>query len=465
MKRIFIFCLGLLFVVAVWGQMPQIRPLQLDSLPQQWADSGQFEQPLPSKDAWWQQFNDTMLLHLIDLAVANNADVVTAINNIELARNQYRNAVADFFPTVDMQASYSPTRQSMAVYGNNDISRYGNASINASWEIDIFGTIRKEAEYYKKNYLATREQYHAVMVSLCSQVGIAYINLRVYQTQKDVTYTNLETQKATLDITEARYRAGLASQLDVAQAKTVYYSTLASIPSIESAILQQINQIGLLVGDIPWELRDKLIVPQPIPRFTPKLNLEIPAKVIRQRPDIRVAELNMEAQANKLQLSRREWFPQFMINGSIGFESNEFKNFFKQENMTWSVSPAMKWNLFSGMKRYYGTQSEQINYNEAVEKYNTAIHNALLEVDNALIMYQKALIQITTNEQAFEQAKLSLELSLDLYMKGLQSFQTVVDSQRNVLSYENNVATTQGNIITYFIQLYQALGGGYPTNE
>jgi outer membrane protein TolC len=154
-----------------------------------------------------------------------------------------------------------------------------------------------------------------------------------------------------------------------------------------------------------------------------------------------------------------------MINGSIGFESNEFKNFFKQENMTWSVSPAMKWNLFSGMKRYYGTQSEQINYNEAVEKYNTAIQNALLEVDNALIMYQKALIQITTNEQAFEQAKLSLELSLDLYMKGLQSFQTVVDSQRNVLSYENNVATTQGNIITYFIQLYQALGGGYPTNE
>ena len=406
-----------------------------------------------------------MLLHLIDLAVANNADVVTAINNIELARNQYRNAVADFFPTVDMQASYSPTRQSMAVYGNNDISRYGNASINASWEIDIFGTIRKEAEYYKKNYLATRAQYHAVMVSLCSQVGIAYINLRVYQTQKDVTYTNLETQKATLDITEARYHAGLASQLDVAQAKMVYYSTLASIPSIESAILQQINQIGLLVGDIPWELRDKLIVPQPIPRFTPKLNLEIPAKVIRQRPDIRVAELNMEAQANKLQLSRREWFPQFMINGSIGFESNEFKNFFKQENMTWSVSPAMKWNLFSGMKRYYGTQSEQINYNEAVEKYNTAIHNALLEVDNALIMYQKALIQITTNEQAFEQAKLSLELSLDLYMKGLQSFQTVVDSQRNVLSYENNVATTQGNIITYFIQLYQALGGGYPTNE
>ena len=106
-------------------------------------------------------------------------DVVTAINNIELARNQYRNAVADFFPTVDMQASYSPTRQSMAVYGNNDISRYGNASINASWEIDICGTIRKEAEYYKKNYLATREQYHAVMVSLCSQVGIAYINLRV----------------------------------------------------------------------------------------------------------------------------------------------------------------------------------------------------------------------------------------------------------------------------------------------
>ena len=280
-----------------------------------------------------------------------------------------------------------------------------------------------------------------------------------------MTYTNLETQKATLDITEARYRAGLASQLDVAQAKTVYYSTLASIPSIESAILQQINQIGLLVGDIPWELRDKLIVPQPLPQFTPKLNLEIPAKVIRQRPDIRVAELNMEAQANKLQLSRREWFPQFMINGSIGFESDEFKNFFKQENMTWSVSPAMTWNLFSGMKRYYGTQSERINYNEAVEKYNTAIQNALLEVDNALIMYQKALIQITTNEQAFEQAKLSLELSLDLYMKGLQSFQTVVDSQRNVLSYENNVVTTQGNIITYFIQLYQALGGGYPTNE
>ncbi len=465
MKRIFIFCMGLLLTVAVQSQMPQIRPLQLDSLPDRWADSVSFVRPLPSQDNWWLQFNDTMLICLIDMAVANNADIVTAINNIELARNQYRSVVGNFYPTVDLQASYSPTRQSAAVYGSNDITRYANASINASWEIDVFGTIRKEAAYYKKNYLASREQYHAVMVSLCCQTATAYVDLRVLQKQKEVAYTNLETQKTTLDITQARYNAGLVSQLDVAQAKTIYYNTLSTVPSIESAILQQINQIGLLVGDIPWELRDKLIVPQPIPQIVPTLNMEIPAKAIRHRPDVRAAELGMEAQADKLQMSKREWLPQFFVTGSIGFESTEFKNFFKQENMTWSVAPAMKWNLFSGMQRYYGTQSEAISYNDMVEKYNNAIHNALLEVDNAMIMYQKALLQIVTDRQAFEQAELSLELSLDLYKKGLQNFQTVVDSQRNVLTYENNVVTRQGSILKYFIQLYQALGGDYTTSE
>ncbi len=439
----------------------KVKPVQLDSLPQYWADSCCFEQILPSRDTWWQQFNDTILLSLIDDAVKNNYNIVTAINNVELARTQYKSSLSSFYPDISLQLGYSPTRQSAAMYGFPEITRYGTASLNASWEIDIFGSVRKEAAYYKKSYMATKEQYYAVMVSLCAQVGVSYVNLRTLQKQKEVAYKNLETQKATLDIMEARFRSGLASQLDVSQAKSVYYSTLSTIPKIETAILQQINQIGLLVGDIPWELRKRLLEPKPIPQIVPALTIEIPAQVIRQRPDVRVAELQMDAQASHLGATRRDWFPQFFITGSFGYISNEFKDFFKEKNVTWSVAPAMKWDIFSGTQKYYATEAAKINLDESIENYNNVIRTALQEVDNALISYQQSLLQIVTNKKAFQQAELSLQLSMDLYMKGLQNFQTVVDSQRYVLTYENDLVNSEGTSVTYFIQLYQALGGGY----
>lgn len=195
----------------------------------------------------------------------------------------------------------------------------GTATLNLNWELDIFGRIRKESSSQKEFYLAAQEDYRGVMVSMAAQLSTAYINLRTAQKQLQVTQENLESQKKVMELTVSKFDVGLVSQLDVAQSKSLYLQTKASIPGIESSINEEINLISVLIGEHSDLLREKLLKAEPIPTNPRKAALGIPANLIRQRPDVRSAERTIDGLAAAVGASRADWWPKFLLTGFFGY--------------------------------------------------------------------------------------------------------------------------------------------------
>lgn len=309
--------------------------------------------------------------------------------------------------------------------------------------------------------MASQEEYNATMVSLCAQVASGYINLRQLQQELDVVRKNCASQEEVLKITEVRYNTGLVSKLDVLQAKSVYYSTKASIPTIEAGIIQYINSLAVLLGVYPTDLRSPLEKIGPLPDYMELVSVGIPANLLRRRPDVRGAERTVNAQAALLGASKSDWLPQFFLKGSVGYASKDMKNFAEKKSLTYEIAPAFTWTLFNGTKLVNATKLARAQLDEAINQYNQTVLTAVQEVDNAMSTYQNSIKQIVALREVLNQGQQTLKLSLELYKQGLTPFQNVLDAQRSLLSYENSLVEAKGNSLLCLIQMYQALGGGW----
>lgn len=423
------------------------------------------QQTLPSNDEWWKLFRDPMLDTLIDKAVIRNYDVRNAIRKIELAKAKLRVDRSPYYPSIYFSASYAPEKSSLSADKANIIERNGTATLNLNWELDVFGRIRKESSSQKEFYLAAQEDYRGVMVSLAAQLSTAYVNLRCAQKQLEVTRNNVESQRQVMELTDSKLKVGLASQLDAAQAKSLYLQTKASLPGIESTIAQQINLIGVLIGEHTVAIRDSLYKPRPIPENPRQAAVGIPANLIRQRPDVRSAERTIDGLAEAVGASRADWWPKFLVTGFIGYSSENFEHFTDRENMVWQIAPSIKWTIFSGRNLVESKKSAQLQLDEEITSYNQTLLTALQEVDNALVTYNKSLQQISALNDAYQQSKLTLDLALEQYKNGLTSYQNVLTSQLSLLNYESSLVDARASSLRYLIELYQALGGGWPVEE
>lgn len=427
------------------------------------ADSLQLnlQQTRPDNDSWWQGFNDSMLDTIIRKAIANNYDLANAVKNIELAKSRVRISKSAYYPGITASTSYTPEKSSTGIDHIDEYSNVGQVGLSMNWEIDVFGSIRKNVKSQKQYYLASQEDYRGTMVSLTAEIAIAYIQLRAYQQQLEVARYNLQSQEQILRLNESQLQAGLISRLTVAQAKGLWLQTKATIPGIEAAIYSQVNTISVLAGEFSGSLRDNMLQISPLPTNTGIIVAGIPADLIRRRPDIRGAERTMDALAAAAGASRADWWPKFYVTGSFGYGSDYFKQIFKKENMAWKISPAIQWTIFSGRQLVESARTAQLKLEQGINNYNNTLLTALQEVDDAMMFYNRSLQQLDANRQALEQIRLTLDYAMDLYKKGLVDYQNVLDSQRNVLSYENTLVTSQSSALIYMIQLYKALGGGW----
>lgn len=423
------------------------------------------QQQLPSNDTWWQLFGDSTLTALIEKAIATNYDLSNAVKNIELAKSRLRISKSAYYPEISVSADYSPEKSSLGIDRSDSYSRIGQAGLSMSWEIDVFGNIRKNVKSQKQYYLASQEDYRGVMVSLTAQLATAYIQLRTYQEQLEVARHNLKSQEEILQLNETKLQVGLASKLTVAQARGLWLQTQATIPGIEAAIYSQANSIVVLTGEYSTTLRDSLLQISPLPSSPGFPVAGIPADLIRRRPDLRAAERTMDALAAAAGASRADWWPKFYVTGSLGYGSEYFKKMFKKENLAWQISPAVKWTIFSGRELVETARSAQLQLEQGINDYNNTLFTALQEVDDAMIAYNRSLQQLDADRQALEQIKITLDYAIDLYQKGLTDYQSVLDSQRNVFSYENTLVSSKSSVLLYMIQLYKALGGGWNTPE
>lgn len=421
--------------------------------------SGQIQ---PIDDQWWKAFGDPMLDSLITVASTQNYSVLSAMDRMDMAKANLRIERGSFFPSISLDGGWVRQQNS----GNvselpKSISSAYSASLNASWELDVFGSIRQRVKAQRENFAASKEEYTSVMISLCAQIASAYVGLRELQQELSVVTQNYDSQAAVLKITETRYNTGLVSKLDVAQAKSVYYSTRASIPQLEAGVNQYITTLAILLGTYPQRIRPILEQTGKLPDYMEPIGVGIPADLLLRRPDIRQAERQVNAQAALLGASKSDWLPQVFLKGSVGYSSHDLKDLTKRNSMTFEIAPSISWTLFNGTKLVNATRLAQAQLDESIHQFNQTVLTAVQETDNAMNGYRNSIQQIVAMREVCNQGEETLKLSLDLYKQGLSPFQNVLDALRSLLTYQNQLVQAQGSSLLQLIALYQALGGGY----
>lgn len=436
-----------------------------DSLPEQWTYAPEIQQEIPSStDGWWRSFGDTTLDSLISLALDYNYDLAQTLRRTEIARNTMRQAQAGWYPSVGLTAGWSKDRQSgaIAVPGMPATVTSGfNAGLSARWEIDVFGKIASGVKAKKAAYNASRAEYAGAMVSLCAQVATTYFQLRTLQGQLYVAEIHSESQLKTVNIARARFEAELASKLDVAQAEETYYSTLASIPKLQYSIHTAINSLEVLTGSFSDRLRTVLSEPTPLPDCYRMVSAGVPAALLRRRPDIAQAELELAQSAAEVGIAKKDFLPTLAIEGAVGTSAHNLKDLFKNNSYTYSIAPTLSWTLFDGLSRKYALATAREQMQAAIDNYNLVVANAFQETDNALAGYHFAIIYLQNVDKVLTADTEALKLAMDRYKNSLSPMLDVVTAQLNTLTTEQEQIAARGQALTSLINLYEALGGGF----
>ena len=414
--------------------------------------------------AWWKTFGDALLDSLMDLAEKGNYNVAMAARRIDIARAQVKSARAAFFPQLDMNIGWTRERSSGRLdgaYGDASTLQYASGAVTMNWEIDVFGKINAQVKKGKAQVNVTRAEFGAVMVALQAEVASNYLQLLVYRKQLEVARNHGESQKQIVDMTETRHKTGLASKLDVEQANTLYYSTIAQIPLLEASIEASYNAIGVLLGLTRVELPQSLYQDRDLPGHYQLVAMGVPIDILRRRPDIIEAEKNIDVAAASLGIAKRDYLPSLSIAASVGTQAHRMGDLFTGPAFTYSVAPTLSWTIFDGLGRNAAMIEAREQLQIQVENYNLTVLTAVEEVRNALCKYTATLKYIEAVKEVVRSSKESVNLSLSLYRQGLSNFTNVVDAQLNQLSYQNTLISARGDALMALVDLYKALGGGW----
>lgn len=409
---------------------------------------------------WWRQFNDPVLNDLIDKALVGSPDLHLAQARLRESRARRNLANAGLFPSVDLSGSGSRSKGSEETGGGTTNDFY-TAGFDASWEIDVFGGLRRGVEAAQADLETSQANYHDTQVSLVSEVALNYVDLRSAQSRILIARENLASQTETLQITQWKAQAGLTDILDVEQARTNCEQTRAAIPSIEITQAEAEHRLAVLLGLPPGMLREQLNVQGAIPPVPAQVVTGIPADIIRRRPDIRAAERSLAAETARVGQQTADLYPKFTLSGSLGLESLMLGSLVGTSAIAHSVAGGFSTPFFDA-----GRIRDQIEIQNAVQEqalvtYESTILTALEDVENALVSLSKYLEREKTLASAVEAARNAADLARQNYEGGRVDFQTVLDTERNLFTVEESQALAQANCSSSLIQLYKALGGGW----
>lgn len=436
------------------GATAASEPLQPSRpMPDRWIYQPEAGQILPDDDDWWRRFEDPTLDSLIRMAAENNYDLRQAAHRREMARIAVDQARSGYWPSLSVSASYGRTREA----GINANSFRTGAQMN--WEIDIFGRITASVRNKQESLRASRAEYTGALVSMAAQAATYYVDYRVLQTHLKIAEEHIAKQEKVLKIAEARHEAGLVSKLDVAQAKTVFLSTQASVPQIRQSLRQTLTALAILLGRYPGEIEPLVDGPASLPQYRQIVPAGVPADLLRRRPDIIAAEAELAAGAAAVGIAKKEFMPRLTLTGEVGLSSDRIKELGKSQSLVYSVTPALSWTLFDGFSRRAGVAQAKEQMASLMDSYNLAVLNAVGEADNAMSAYRSAIDAIDIDNDLLEQSAEAFSLSMEQYKQGLTGFNNVVDAQIDWLNTANSLATAKGNALVALIDLYKALGG------
>lgn len=412
--------------------------------------------PTTLSATWWTRFDDPHLTALVEKALAANTDVRSAVATLRQARALREQAAAGLVPRADVSASAQRSKSE----GQPASSLY-RAGFDASWEPDIFGANRSAVAAAEANTLATAASLENTRVSIAAEVAVGYIQLRGFQARLAIAQENLKRQEETQQITEWRVQAGLTTSLDLEQARAATAQTRAQIPTLAASVAQTEHSLALLTGQAPGALVALLAQPLPIPTAPEDLALSIPADTLRQRPDVYAAEQDVIAAAARLNQAEAAKYPSVRLSGSIGLSALTLGSLTSGGTLASAILGSIAWPLFDGGATRATIEAQDAAFERARVDYEAAVLVALRDVEDALVQLSAARERLASLRQALDAARNAALLADNRYASGLIDFQTVLDTQRTLLSAQDNVAATETELGASYVRLYKALGGGW----
>ena len=445
---------------------------------QDWLEAGdhRVKTTSPKYHQWWQAFGDPTLDRLIDTAYRQNLSLRIAGVRVLEARAQLGIAVGELFPQTQQAFGYvdkirTSERSPQAAFSNSLKYFQSEVGLQAAWELDFWGKFRRAIEAADSSLLATIADYDSTLVSLTGDVATDYILIRTLEKRLDISRQNLVSQRESLQLAEAKFTGGTTSQRDVEQAKTLLFNTQATIPAFEIQLRQAKNALCVLLGLPPNQLSDLLgtkvgVIPTP----PPQVAVGIPADLLRRRPDIRAAELQAAAQCANIGVAKADLFPAFSLSGTFSFQASDVANFKLGNMLEWrsrnaSGGPSFTWNILN-----YGRLTNQVRVQDArfqqlIISYQNAVLKAQQEVEDSLVGFIRSQARAASLGESTAAARRSLDLSVLQYREGSTDFTTVLTAQQALLSEQDSLAVSLGDISRNLVGVYRALGGGWQLRE
>jgi multidrug efflux system outer membrane protein len=429
------------------------------------------EPPAPGLEAasladaqWFALFQDERLQALVKAALENNYDIRIAAARVLEAQAQLGVTRSFLLPTIDGTAAVSRDRVSQESFlaPSTTVSPVGNTfalGLALTWEVDIWGRIRRETEAARAEFFAAEWARRAVLVTVISQVASAYFALRALDDELEIARRTLGSQQQSLRLTQLRLEQGAATRLEVRQAETLLYTAAATIPLVERQIVQTENAIRLLLAQSPGDiLRGRSLTEQPMP---PEIPAGLPAALLERRPDIRASEEVLVAANAQIGAARALYFPRISITGLLGIESAELDRFIKSSALTWSIGAQALQPIFNYGRITSINEATQARYLQFLAQYEQTIQTAFREVSDALIGYHKSREQRLQQELLVAALRDRVDLANQRFFGGLDSYLQVLNAEQDLFDAELNLTRIQRDERLNIVGLYRALGGGW----
>jgi multidrug efflux system outer membrane protein len=415
--------------------------------------------------AWWEQFQDPVMNQLIGIALAENKDVKIAAARVEQFLGQLASTRAALFP--QLGADFNGQRQRTNLFGGAPlpagvppIANFYEAALSASWQIDVFGRLRRQTEAARADLLASEEGRRATILTLVSSVAQSYINLRNLDQQLEIAKETATSRAEYFRIFGLRFEGGTVSELELTQTKAQYEDALTRIPPIEIQIAQQEHALSILLGRNPGAIRRGRELGQ---LGIPAVPAGLPSELLTRRPDLRQAEQNLIAANALIGAARAQYFPSISLTGLFGSASSMLSDLFSGPAKIWSFAAAASMPIFTAGGIAGQVQQAEAVQQQALLQYQRAIQVAFQEVEDALVTLQKSRVQLEVQVSQVATLTTYARLSRIRYDNGYTSYIEVLDAERNLFAAQESQTQTQNTVYASLVNLYRAMGGGWVT--
>ena len=466
MKRLITWSMGFL-LMAGCAIGPDYRKPDVSSPPAWQVDTKQAQDT--ANTAWWEQFNDPALSDLIATALRQNYDLRIATARVEEYYGRYGATRADLFPQVGYGASAGRTQVSeksvlAGTPGAGTPHNIYQAQFNASWEIDLWGKVRRATEASRADLMAAEDFRSGVILSLVTSVATAYVDLRSLDRQLEIARQTVKSREESVKLFEIRFKGGNISEMELSQVRSEYYVALAAIPDLEKRIRQQENLINLLLGRNPGPVRrgkafEKGEAVEAI--ALPAVPAGLPSDLLARRPDIRQAEQQLIAANARIGVAKAQYFPSISLTGLFGTASTDLGDLFTGPANAWNFAGALAGPIFTAGKIKGNVQAATAVQQQSLFFYEKAIQNAFREFEDALIDQDRTRVQLDAQAKQVEVLATYARLARLRYENGYTSYIEVLDAERSLFNSQLTYTQTQSALLRSLVNLYKASGGGW----